>query len=136
MCEIKATSRITHATKYTVELSIKCLKSENNLNFGEVMGTLSNQKLKNYQAIFYFISNHRDMKIVEEKPRLKLFTLSKMGLSVMGIDYHAGKQRARSRKIIIASIPITAFLVLFFAHRFQRIKALRRYKAILKENCK
>ena len=53
----------------------------------------------------------------------------------MGIDC-AREQKARSRNIIIASVPIIAFLMLFFADRFRRIKALRRYKAILKENCK
>ncbi|XP_052109527.1 cysteine-rich receptor-like protein kinase 19 isoform X2 [Arachis duranensis] len=48
----------------------------------------------------------------------------------------SGKPSGRRLKIIIAStVPIVAFLMLyFFGYHFRRINALRRYKAILKEN--
>ncbi|KAK7343557.1 hypothetical protein VNO77_12372 [Canavalia gladiata] len=45
----------------------------------------------------------------------------------------SGEQKAKSLKIFIAIVPIVVLLMLFLAKRVQRIKLLRRYKAILKE---
>ena len=67
---------------------------------------------------------------------MNLWLMMSCQVLIMLIDIYAGEQKARLLlKIIIPAVSMVVLFV-FFANHIRRIKALRRYKAILEENCK